>query len=249
MTNRKQVRAKLLEHFTKKPELRQPGRVEAHLMNELKLPSKDHIYDVLIELEKDGLVTLDRAGHVINGVTRTSRQRAKSLRIKVRDGVVPAAPVFMPAAVSTPPAAKTPVVAATQPVATKSAAPAEAPKPKLDGVKLVERLTAAAEKLEADLAAAQAALEDEKTAHLETKGLVSDLRNTNDASSRDYAAAQLALEGKDKEIARLKSDLTDASKLLDEVGDEMTALKAENDQLRGEASIESLAERVSHFIA
>lgn len=71
--NVKQAEKKLLELMRRKPQIRQPGRLVAHLLNELNVESDSNrsvaqtIERALEKLEKEGTIRLQRSGHILNG--------------------------------------------------------------------------------------------------------------------------------------------------------------------------------------
>lgn len=83
--NNRQLEKKLLDLIERKPVISQPGRLMAHLINELSLggdPKGTHtrkLQRLLEKLETDGLLTLDRAGKVWNGYSvKVDTERAVS---------------------------------------------------------------------------------------------------------------------------------------------------------------------------
>lgn len=85
--NVKQAEKKLLELMRRKPQIRQPGRLVAHLLNELNVESDSNrsvaqtIEHALEKLEKDGIIRLQRSGRILNGyrVVKKTKKRATSV--------------------------------------------------------------------------------------------------------------------------------------------------------------------------
>ncbi len=83
---KKRVEKRLRDLLDKKSEIHQPGRLITHLINELALGSSsssiwahDLIAEVLDSMARKGIVTLDKSGHVFNGVKLTTRLRTESV--------------------------------------------------------------------------------------------------------------------------------------------------------------------------
>lgn len=66
---------RVVAHFTRKPEVCQPGRLIAHLMQDLSLvpdptgSNRDRLVATLDKMEQKGVITLDKAGNVYNAVS------------------------------------------------------------------------------------------------------------------------------------------------------------------------------------
>lgn len=90
--SKKQMKGKLRILLNGKKDIVQPGRLLAHLANELNLTGKNSnggqvrecIAECLDELEADGLVILMKSGKVYDEVHRTLRQRAIRSDVKVK---------------------------------------------------------------------------------------------------------------------------------------------------------------------
>ena len=79
---KKNLMKRIRQLADRKTEISQPGRLLAHIINELNLSSESSVRGTvkaaLDTLEEQGLITIGRSGNVYNSMTRTSRQRAKS---------------------------------------------------------------------------------------------------------------------------------------------------------------------------
>ena len=236
--SQKQLKTKILDLAKRKQNIDQPGRLVAHIINELKLTSHSTIREPIImaleSLEEEKLITIGRNGTVMStmvyiepkpkSVTRTpalktpTRQRATAAAAKQPADRLPSARTRRPKAEET---------AMHQPPIVNDEPEAEAPDDKSLFVRLVEK----AESLKNDLAASQ-----QQTA---------DANAALSAKEQELADAVAAKAQADTDMAALARELEAARGALEESSG-MNELLTEENRRVGEAN-RGLQEQVDAY--
>lgn len=238
--SRKKLANQVRELVERKGDINQPGRLLAHIVNELKLTGNSTIREPLIEaillLEEQGIVEVDRRGEkTFDAIRRTKRKRARSTVTPTpskKESTIPtttaerpktAAPAARPVPVAPKttrqPAAQTanePKVIFTS-ESTPSEAPADTAPPiqEMSPMEIIVELTAKYGELEGTLA-------QEKEDHAETKRQKQIISDAKRGVEEKLAEKDRVIAGKDREITGLNGELSTE--------------RATNENLRGQLS-------------